>query len=384
MFGMRIETALEKKIKLNRAKRTERIKAFLASASDQEKQKFLTDMFKLESMLTTYASVSERLLIFIDNNIIQDIFKQDVDRERKQRLHSFLAVLALAQDYYLIDVFAYISPAVLFEAGGKRNDYSISQVEKLVSNIVDAMADVGLAAHTVGFSTKRDLLNIFKKISFDETQIRAAIDNVVARCWERDFSITEYGGIRIPFSLAEEECPEINLTYFHLPIVKWIFMHMIEKRMYRENKNQPRARRLMVNGNETTFSIIKTKNAGVEGLGDIELLTYCDLTSQTMRNSPEITMGFTYDDRLYETLTERSSVVSVGPTIQGGVDNIEDSTVVFTSYLRQSARRTDKANRRMREYSDALKEFGDEILEDFFAPSPSDSAGKKTETGVVS
>lgn len=379
MFVRGTETMLEKKIKISRAKRSVRIKDFLRSASEQEKEKFLDGMFRLESMLTHYATVSERLLVLIDNNIIQDILKQDVDRERKRRFHSFLAVLALAQDYYLIDVFACISPAVLFEAGGKRNNYSIPQAEKLVSSVVDAMADVGLATHLVGFNTTRDLLNIFKKISFDEIQIRVAIDDVVARCWDRDFSVSVHGGIRIPFSLAEEECPDIRLTYFHLPIVKWIFMHMIEKRMYRENKNQPKARQLMTLGNETTFSIIKSKDVGVEGLGDIELLTHCDLTSQTMNNSPEITMGFTYDERLHEALYERSSIVTLGPTHQCGVDNAEDSALAFTWNLQQSVRRTNKANQRMREYADALRNFRDEILKEFlksFPPDPSDKTLK--------
>lgn len=379
MFALNTETTLEKKIKISRAKRSMRLKAFLESADEEKKRKFLEEMFMLESMLTHYATVSERLLVFIDNNIIQDILKQDVNPERKRRCYSFLAVLALAQDYYLIDVFACISPAVLFEAGGKRNNYSLPQAEKLIASVVDAMADVGLPTHLVGFNSTRDLINIFKKISYDEIQIRAAIDEVVGRCWERDFSISEHGGIRIPFSLAEEECPDIQLTYFHLPIVKWIFMHMIEKRMYQENKNQPKARKLMTLGNETTFSIIKSKNVGVEGLGDIELLTHCDLTRQTMSNSPEIVMGFTYDDRLYETLMERSNVVTVGSTHQGGVDNAEDSALAFMWNMQNAAKYTDKANRRMREYGDALQKFGDEILKEFFKSPLSDPSNNTSE-----
>ena len=209
------ETALEKKIKISRAKRAVQIKTFLGSIDEQEKRKFLADMFKLESMLTHYAIVSERLLIFIDSNITQDILKSDIDPERRRRFHSFLAALTLAQDYYLIDVFAFISPAVLFEAGGKRNNHSLLEAEKLVSSIVDAMAEVGLATHLIGFDSIRDLLNLFKKISYDESQIRTAMDKVVARRWECDFSAaSKYGGIRIPLSLAEEECPDIRLTYF--------------------------------------------------------------------------------------------------------------------------------------------------------------------------
>ncbi|QJP98693.1 hypothetical protein C798_00140 [Herbaspirillum rubrisubalbicans Os34] len=357
------QTPLEKKIKICRAKRTVQIKTFLASINEQEKRTFLTDMFKLEAMLTHYATVSERLLIFVDNNIIQDILQRDIHSDRKRRFYSFLAALSLAQDYYLIDVFACISPAVLFEVGGKRSNHSLAEAEKIMASVIDAMAEVGLATHLVGFNSTRDLLNLFKKISYDESQIRIAMDKVVARRWERDFSAAcQYGGIRIPLSLAEEECPEIRLTYFSPWVVKWIFMHMIEKRMYRENKNQPKARALMHLGNETTFSIIKSKDMGVEGLGDIELLTYCDLTNQTIHNSPEITVGLTYDGRLYETLMARSNVVTVGSTHEGGVDNPEDSTLAFMWDIKQSEKRTKKINQRMRGYASELKVFGDEVL----------------------
>ena len=119
-------------------------------------------------------------------------------------------------------------------------------------------------------------------------------------------------------------------------------MHMIEKRMYRENKDQPKARNLMYKGDGTVFSILKPKDGGVEGLGDIELLTYCDLASQTMNNSPEITVGLTYDKRLCETLLERLNHVTIGPSFQSGSDKPADASQAFIWSYRQSEKRTRK------------------------------------------
>jgi len=372
---MRQETVLEKKISTSCSKRVGNIKYFLKSASEQEKIKFFDDMYILQAMLRHSASVSERMLIFIDNNIIQDILKREVDPDRNRRFHSFIATLALVQDYYLLDLFACISPAVLFEAGGKRTNYTLAQAEALISSVIEAMACVGLATHFVGFNGARELLNIFKKIAYDEVQIRKAIDEINSRNWDRDFAgASKYGlGIRIPLSLAEEECPNVRLSYFRKGVVKWILMHMIEKRMYRENKDQPKARNLMYKGDGTVFSILKPKDGGVEGLGDIELLTYCDLASQTMNNSPEITVGLTYDKRLCETLLERLNHVTIGPSFQSGSDKPADASQAFIWSYRQSEKRTRKANRRMREYRRAFREFHDEVLKDFLQKNPVDS-----------
>ncbi|HET7179450.1 MAG TPA: hypothetical protein VFI14_06990, partial [Chryseosolibacter sp.] len=235
------------------------------SASDEEKRAFVGDMNKLKAMLIHYALVSERLLIFIDNNVIQDILKEGDDAKRRQRFHSLLAFLCLAEDYFLIDVFACISPVILFEAGGKNFRPTTSSVEKVVSNVEQTIAETGLSTLLVGFQSAKQLVKIFSQIASDEKRIRHAVDEVLAQTWKREFSLSYGDGIRIPFSLAEEECPDIRLQYFHPWYVKLILIHMIEKRMYNENKDQAKARSLMRKGKSTAFSILKKKGDGVEG-----------------------------------------------------------------------------------------------------------------------
>lgn len=361
VYGMRgRSSSLEKKVDINRAKRSQRIKHFLASASDEEKIDFVNDMQKIESMLLHYVSVSERLLIFLDNNVIEDILKQDTNRKRMQRFHSFLAVLSLAQDYYLIDIFACVTPAILFEAGGKSCKHSLVEAENIIYRVEEAIADTGLSMHRVGFDTPRQILTIFKQISWDEKTIRRGLDKVIGRHWKRQFSMGERG-TRVPLSLAEDECPNFRLRYFHPGVVKLLFMHLIEKRMYKENVDQPNARRLMTK-QTNAFSILKKKKSGIEGLGDIELLTYCDLTSQTMQKMVQITMGVTYDDNLYDTLWERSSIIHNGPVFESGGDNADDFALSFVALMQQSEKRTSKINQRMNEYAVAKRKFHNEVI----------------------
>lgn len=366
VFGMRNRsTALEKKIELNRANRSRRINQFLASASEEEKDEFVKDMHKLESMLTHYVTVSERLLIFIDNNVIQDILKQDSDRKRMQRFHSFLAVLSLAQDYYLVDIFACVTPAILYEAGGKSCKHTILETENIFLEVENAIAEAGLPTHRAGFNKPRQLRTIFKQIAFDEKVIRAALDKAKGKSWKREFS-QPGRGTRIPFSVAEEECPMMRLKYFNPGVVKLLFMHLIERQMYQENVDQPKARRMMYKFSKAFF-IIKKKKTGIEGLGDIELLTHCDLSSQTMHNAPDITMGFTYDDNLHATLLNRSTVISQGSIFEGGIDSAEDFSLSLVASIQHSNKRTSKANKRIREYATAMNEFYDEVLKENLA-----------------
>jgi hypothetical protein len=367
IFGMRTQTPIGNRIIYNQAKRSKYIDDFLISASDEEKFDFFKDFDKIVSLLHSYASVSERLLVFIDNNILEDIAKRETDRKRMRRFCSLLAALMLAQEYYMLEIFACLSPAILFEAARKKGNLSNQEVSTLLMKTTSAVAEIGLVVHQVGFTTPNALRRLFKLIQGDEKKIHKAINEVAAKQWRRDFKSKSGFGIRIPFSLAEDECPTLRLRYFDPWMVKFLLMHMIEKGMYRENKEQPRARGMMMHGASTAFSILKSGAAGVEGLGDIELMTYCDLMSQTMANSPEITMALTFDGRLHDALILRSSTGSIGASVQSGSDDVEDFSRAFAWSMRNVARRNQKSKEQMRMFALAFSEFYDEILAKHFS-----------------
>jgi hypothetical protein len=366
VFASSSESQFEKKVLTARAKRRERVDNFLESAKDEDKKKFIEALFDLNATLVHHATVSERLLIFIDNNVIQDILKRDKAEEpvRRARFHALLALLMLAEDYYLIDIFACISPAVLYEAAGR----GTRPVDEVYAEVLGAIAEAGLAMHTIGFNHLNELKNLFKKIRKDESEIRSALNKIKMTSWERDFSPPNKFGTRIPFSLAEEECPNVRLTYFSPGYVKFLLMHIIEKRMFSENSEKAEARKLMQNPQEKAFTILKLKGDGVEGLGDIELLEHCDLRLQTMKRTPHITMGLTFDGSLRDALRRHAHVQS-RVTVVGGIDDLSDSATRVTYSMLDSQRRTEKANKRVTEYHSAFKKFLEVTLRRHFSAS---------------
>lgn len=305
-------------------------------------------------MLLRYAVVSERLLVFIDNNVIQDILKHERENEpvRRTRFHALLALLMLAEDFYQFDIFACVSPAVFYEAAGRGS----RGITETYQEVVDAIAGTGLAMHAVGFESLDVLPEIFERIRADESSIRGALDKIKRTSWRHDFAPTWGAGMRIPFSVAEESCPEVHLNYFSAWHVKFLLMHIIERRMFDENEQNKAARKLMLKPSERAFSILKSKGEGVEGLGDIELLTHCDLGNQTLRRSPSITMGVTFDRSLRDALLKRATVRSQ-MSARGGVDDPADSAFRFTHMLRSSQRRAEKSKQRMQEYDALLGDF---------------------------
>ena len=362
VFAQRFESQYEKQILNARTKREEKVKSFLATADKEAKKNFLVAFSRLNKMVAHYATVSERLLLFFDNNVLQDIrYRDDAEQPlRGHRFYGLLAFLALIEDHYCLDVFACVSPVVLYEASG-RGKHAPKHVVEQVRLL---LAEVGLATHFSGHSTPKELGEIFKLIQHDENALRIALDEIKDKSWARDFVAMNGRGTRIPFSMAEDECPKIKLAYFEPWYVKFLLMHVIEKNMYRENSEKKKVRQMMLNPQKKAFSVIKMKGDGVEGLGDIELLTLCDLSYQTLARSPNITVGITFDDRLENALWDRANVQSRTTFIAGG-DDASDGALRFVYLMQQSERRTDKANKRAIEYFEIKVKFL-ELLEKYF------------------
>lgn len=219
------------------------------------------------------------------------------------------------------------------------------------------MAEIGLSAHPIGFRSIEELTQSFKRIRTDEREIRKALDRIKALSWENEFASRHGVGIRIPASLAEELCPVVKLQYFDPWVVKLLLMHVILKRMYAENAENPAARKLMPDPQEKQFAILKAKgNDQVEGLADIELLSYCDLSEQTVNQSPQIIMALTFDKGLRSALRMRSASRRQA-TGRGGSEDAENSGKRVAFMLYHSTKRTAKANRRTEEYIQDLQGF---------------------------
>lgn len=355
VFALNHQSAFQKRVLSGRAKRMLLVEQFLVGADPEAKNRFASTLLRLESMLRTFACVSERLVLFFDNNVLQDILQKDLPNRvvRQQRFYALLAFLALAEDHYLIDVFACVSPAVMYEASG-RGRRNPAEVEE---EIRGALADAGLTSNFVGYSKLSDLKAHFRNISRDEKALLAALKRISDRSWNVDTYRDEtHLGEPIPFSVAESECPDVTLYYFQPWYVKLLLMHDIHRRMFSKRKGKS-VQAMMNSIPDDSFSVLRRKGDAVEGLGDIEMLTLCDLATQTASESMCIMMGLTFDDALEEALRARMIVHGLASTFVSGEDEPEDGARRMVYSTHRGQKRTDKANRRANEYARAWSDF---------------------------
>jgi hypothetical protein len=147
-------------------------------------------------------------------------------------------------------------------------------------------------------------------------------------------------------------------------------MHVIQKRMFDQNEDQRRARQIMLSmKNEPARKMTKSRRGRVEGLGDIELFTYCDLNSQTSSKEYAFFMPVTFDADLLGAIWGRSQIREAGPVFRGGRDDPELVAKAFVFWQSISEKQLRKTNQRMAEYQKSAVEFLNLQLAPYFEES---------------
>jgi hypothetical protein len=204
VFGWHRPEPLANEIWYGRANRKSILSAYLQLATEDEKKDFFKHFCMLQDILFAYLDESERVLLLFDNSTIQDVLQQDEAVRRRSRYNSLLALLIQAEDYHLVDVFAAITPVILYEINGCRPIQDSTTWSDIRSKITHAMAALGLDVTYVGFRNFNQLFHTHKEIVEDEKQIRHALEIIRTRNWSLDPVSLGSEGTAIGLSIAEE------------------------------------------------------------------------------------------------------------------------------------------------------------------------------------
>ncbi|EGQ8195824.1 hypothetical protein I7104_005123 [Vibrio parahaemolyticus] len=363
---MRITSDFENQVLISQAKRESLLKRFFESASEKEKETFIESLFQLHSLLNEYLMSSNRFSIILDTNIIQDILSSNENRFREIRYIATSSILYFLEDYAGATISLRITPTVLYELNNQKPISNISQYNNAMSIVEEAAIKLGISTNTIGFRNYKELKNVTKLIDKDSNNIKKAVEKLAAQDWTMSFD-REDGSISIPMAVAENLIPEIKLYYLSPFYVKWALMNFVEKRMFDQNKKQPKARNMMNRNKDGLSKLFKIKSKGdLMGLADIELLSMADLTSQCSSNSIAITSAITYDKDLFKSLSRRLGSVHNGGKFESGKDSPEDAALLFVYQMKKSQQRTKSAEARHNFCMDAFKSFLDENVSSYF------------------
>jgi len=301
--------------------------------------------------------------IFIDNCILQDIKHRHSNGFRFYRFVATKLFFKYLKDRSGIDVKIAIPASILYEFSGKKSFDTDQEYKSCLEKLYSCLAIFNLDIHTIGFSDIYEANMSIDAIRFDEKKITKLIKNIKKKEW--NVELRKGNIIKFPMGIAYRALPsDIALRYFNEGYVRWILSSIIEAKIINNRNNDKKVRK--DSRHDLIFSLSglnKMKKGVIEGLGDIDLLSYCDINSQFQNDKSFTCFAITFDEKLFTSFLYRQTLVATHEPIVTGGDSEDDWKRKFheLSYncdrLKQTEKKEEEFKKNTMEFYSEMKEI---------------------------
>lgn len=324
-------------------------KSAFSLLDDENKKRAIGAIYKQAMRLANTTQCGKPVIIVFDNNILDSIRKISLNDEHKINAACAIGFMDFLVNYSKIDVMVSLAPTILYEYAGKKTFSGRKEFEACYRSLLILLGQFNVPVWVVGVTNYKNARRIIADIRSDEREILRAINIINNSKWDEDLQ-GEDGSIRIPFAFAARKIPSMRLRYLKRYYVEYLLAHKIEGLIYKAAKKCPKVRKLINSKNAEVFSRLSTKKgASLKGLGDIELLSLCDLRAQFGNGEQIMRFALTFDEDLQYVLHEHSNLVLRSPAM-----SLSEGIPMIHEFIRQSNRSSDEWDRNLEKYGKAL------------------------------
>lgn len=274
-----------------------------------QKENFIKYFLQLIRQFIGATGIQKNILIYIDNNILQDLKQRDSNINRKLRSLVFYSFLDFLANNTNLKISIVITPIIFFEFSGRNKSLTRDEFIAKVKHLEELLNIFKFEIYYKLFNSYDTYIQILNDINEDEEAIINALEELkVVPVKKLKSNGVETLSLTHAFTLVPET---IKLKYFSYFYVHFILAAKIDKVLLEHKLNDDiRKKYIQTTNSFPLFSLIKIKKGQLEGLGDIELFQECDMSSQYLLNQNHIKAVMTFDENLYEVLSRRQTMVA--------------------------------------------------------------------------
>ncbi|WP_252179452.1 hypothetical protein [Endozoicomonas sp. 4G] len=295
-----------------------RIKEEIKALDKKDKEKVLVYFAYLMDQFMPSSGFTEPHYLFIDNSILQDIKNKSSSQISYLRYLSTLIFSDFLSRKSKLDIKLAITPAIFYEFSGRKSLENEYKYQEILEKVQDSVDILNIETYTIGFSSFSEINKLIDKVKIDEEIIISKIRDIKNTDWSVRLRFDN--GIKFPHAVANKYLSsDLQLKYFDDGYVRWVLSTLIEREIITNKHNDEYVRRNF--RHDMIFLIAalnKIKKGIIQGLGDIELLQFCDITGQQYRENNRTCTGITFDENLRNTLAFRTGTFATHEPFKGG------------------------------------------------------------------
>jgi hypothetical protein len=288
----------------------------LKQESDECKIKCIDDAFRLCHQITLGFGLGEPYYLVLDNDVLNALQKPNI------RSTQYIALILLFRTIkkQKKDFRIAINPAIYFEFNGEKAFQNSEAFENGWADLNRAVAQTELPIFSYGLDTLKQAKAQLKSIKHDIKAINAALVKIKSMNWK--VNLRRGIGVTFPHVIAREKCPKIKTKYFSTHHTRLFLASVIESKIIHHKDNDNYAKKkLRDEGAIKKSKLLEYKKGRLTGVGDLSLISLCDIGSQFHHQAKSTSIAITFDKRLERTLIEHSRISVHSQHLIGGQED---------------------------------------------------------------
>ncbi|WP_404789324.1 hypothetical protein [Altericista sp. CCNU0014] len=346
------------------------------SLNNEEKSDLLQDFIFISDNLVSIYGMPEPWRLIIDNQILIDLQHKEKNknsennRKRYIRLIAIFMIFNFLLNYSEKQIEIVLTPCIFYEFNQREIPGNLKIFNSTLEEIFSLIREFGVERICYfGLDNYRIARSTLRNISYDEKEILKLIKKLKKKEMqhelyykfpsnEEDEDKLRIEMFRPPLFISQEIVSRyrINLRYFDRSVIRYIVACHLEDKIYSTNTQtnflKSKMKKLRNISIGMTASISKARREQLQGLADIEMIQYCNISRQFDHDINHTLYPLTFDKKLAHLLKERTKLsVSVEISGKDSDENLKEKMADF-----------EKNYKRM----DLINENGKEMFEKFF------------------
>lgn len=328
--------------------------------NQQEKIIVIENLFFLLHNLEAIFGMTEPWLLIVDNQILNDLKYSEKNkcnlsnRNRYLRLIAVFMIFNFLVNYAIKEVGIVLTPCIFFEFNQRKIPKNI---ETFYSSLDDCCSllnqfEIPILISEVLANYKTAKIN-FKNISHDEQRILEAVQKLKNRKmlfelyqklnWDNESSKKSKielfkPPLIIAYQLATRQ--KLKLKYFDLNIVNHIIACHLEDKVYSDSAKTKLLKTKIKSFRDLSInkmaSVSKISKGNLKGLADIEMLQYCNISSQFNYDTDHTLFALTFDKKLAHLLQKKTGIsISIEISRDDSDKDMENKNFNFSENLKR-------------------------------------------------
>lgn len=273
--------------------------------SVEKKLECLHEIIRLNRQLVNGLGLGKTYYLLLDNDVLNALSKPNSQSIR----YISLIVTFIVLKRINLNIKLLINPVIFYEFNGEEAFNTEIEFNNAMNELTKLLLKLEVEVFVSDMKTFKEAKKNFKSIKHDIKIIHSAIKKIKSSDFSLNLDNSNPNYLFTPI-IANKISPKISTKFFQSHKVQKFIDSLVQSKIMHNKENSKNSKILRHKETLELSRLLKLKKNKLKGIGDLSLLSFCNMNEQFYNSSDIITIAISFDELLEKNLKNHSTITA--------------------------------------------------------------------------